>query len=93
MSRMPRGPSAAGIGLLTVLTALGFPATAPSSGLQPAAPPQATIWYLGHCGYAIQTANRMLIFDYIELEEIVTTVKGLERGFIDATRLRPHCRQ
>jgi L-ascorbate metabolism protein UlaG (beta-lactamase superfamily) len=26
----------------------------------------AFIWYLGHCGYAVRTSNRLLIFDYQE---------------------------
>ena len=29
-------------------------------------PPAATIWYLGHSGYAVRTATKLLIFDYSE---------------------------
>lgn len=25
---------------------------------------EATIWYLGHCGYAVQTKHKLLVFDY-----------------------------
>jgi L-ascorbate metabolism protein UlaG (beta-lactamase superfamily) len=44
--------------------------------------PDATIWYLGHCGYAIKTPNHLLVFDYIELEEDPSD-RGLDRGFVD----------
>ncbi len=88
LSHMTRGSNAVSIGMLSALPVLGLPALARSSGLEAADPPQATIWYLGHCGYAVQIANRVLIFDYIELEETVPAVKGLERGFIDATQLK-----
>jgi L-ascorbate metabolism protein UlaG (beta-lactamase superfamily) len=43
---------------------------------------EATIWYLGHCGYAVKTANHFLIFDYIELEE-EPVERGLAKGFVD----------
>lgn len=69
------------IGLIALLGAL-------SSGVGSQAPPAATIWYLGHCGYAIQIENRLLIFDYIEMEETVPSEKGLDRGFVDAAQLQ-----
>lgn len=50
--------------------------------------PDATIWYLGHCGYAIRTTNHLLIFDYIELEEAEPAKRGLDEGFIDAAALK-----
>jgi len=27
---------------------------------------EATVWFLGHCGFAVQTSNHFLIFDYVE---------------------------
>lgn len=45
------------------------------------------IWYLGHCGYAIKTANHLLIFDYIELEENPIK-RGLDKGFIDPAEIK-----
>jgi L-ascorbate metabolism protein UlaG (beta-lactamase superfamily) len=29
----------------------------------------ASIWYLGHCGFAVRTSNHLLIFDYQELRD------------------------
>ncbi len=29
-------------------------------------PGEAIIWYLGHCGFAVKTQNKLLIFDYYE---------------------------
>jgi L-ascorbate metabolism protein UlaG (beta-lactamase superfamily) len=51
-----------------------------------ASQPEATIWYLGHCGYAVQTAKHFLIFDYIELEENPTE-RGLDVGFADPAEI------
>jgi hypothetical protein len=53
----------------------------------PAQLPDATIWYLGHCGYAVQIEDHLLIFDYIELEEAESRERGLDEGFIDAAEL------
>jgi len=47
----------------------------------------AQIWYLGHCGYAIKTANHLLIFDYIEFEQ-EPIVLGLDNGFIDPAEIK-----
>ena len=33
------------------------------AGLRPG---QATIWYLYHCGYAVKTKTKLLVFDYVE---------------------------
>jgi len=77
------------------LLAVALPGTRPSSlsidhasAQEPSSSPEATIWYLGHCGYAIRTVNHLLIFDYIELEETVPEVRGLDAGFVDETQLR-----
>ncbi len=38
----------------------------PKKALAAPAPAGALVWYLGHCGYAIRTADHLLIFDYQE---------------------------
>ena len=35
-------------------------------------PGKATIWYLGHCGYAVKTETKLLVFDYVK--------KSMRRG-------------
>jgi SAM-dependent methyltransferase len=30
------------------------------------APGEATVWYLYHCGYAVRTRTKLLVFDYVE---------------------------
>ncbi|HSA94846.1 MAG TPA: MBL fold metallo-hydrolase [Acidobacteriota bacterium] len=56
--------------LMLILTAPFFFLTAGAAAgpTLPTGPPrgQATVWYLGHCGYAVRTANFLLIFDYQE---------------------------
>ena len=74
--------------LICVLPGVIIPGSAAAQQVGMEAPPDATIWYLGHCGYAVQTENHLLIFDYIELEEDVPARKGLDRGFIDAYQLK-----
>jgi L-ascorbate metabolism protein UlaG (beta-lactamase superfamily) len=54
---------------------------APANG-----PGVATIWYLGHCGYAVRTARHLLTFDYIELEETARE-RGLSKGFVDPSEI------
>ncbi|MFC1558988.1 MBL fold metallo-hydrolase [Gemmatimonadota bacterium] len=75
-------------GLLCLLPWVCLPGSAAGQQAGDVAPSDATIWYLGHCGYAIQTENHLLIFDYIELEEDVPARMGLDRGFIDASQLK-----
>jgi len=48
---------------------------------------EVTVWYLGHCGYAVKTQNHLLIFDYIELEE-EPGERGLNKGFVDPKEIR-----
>jgi len=62
------------------------PATSPRAPLAAPGPGAATIWYLGHCGYAVRTTNHLLIFDYIELEEEVRE-RGLSKGFVDPAEI------
>lgn len=48
---------------------------------------EVTVWYLGHCGYAVKTPNHLLIFDYIELEE-EPGERGLNKGFVDPKEIK-----
>lgn len=48
---------------------------------------EATVWYLGHCGYAVKTENHLLIFDYIELEE-EPGERALAKGFVNPEEVR-----
>ncbi len=54
---------------------------------QSLSPKSAVIRYLGHCGFAVETANHLLIFDYVEkmLEEFYghPSSRSLEAGYID----------
>jgi len=46
----------------------GRPEPGPASSVVPEDPPraEASVWYLGHCGYAVRTRTHLLIFDYQE---------------------------
>jgi L-ascorbate metabolism protein UlaG (beta-lactamase superfamily) len=66
--------------------ALAAAAPARGAGSAVVAPGDAVVWYLGHCGYAVETARHLLIFDYIELEE-QPTERGLARGFVDPAEI------
>jgi len=76
MERPERRGGTAWLGAALVAASLATPATGAD----------AVIWYLGHCGYVVETANHVLIFDYIELEER-PTVRGLARGFVDTAEI------
>lgn len=53
---------------------------------------EATIWFLGHCGFAVQTKNHFLIFDYVEkrlegkYEE--PEIRSLATGYINPDEIR-----
>jgi L-ascorbate metabolism protein UlaG (beta-lactamase superfamily) len=60
----------------------------PSSG-------DAVIWHLGHCGYAVQTANHLLIFDYQEKRDgpqlkSRPTEPALANGWINVREIGGH---
>ena len=72
---------------MVVIAAVGQPA-----GGQPAAPAlqagEATIWYLGHCGFAVRTAKHLLIYDYQERRDGPQPrtrggAVGLDTGWVD----------
>lgn len=48
---------------------------------------EATIWYLGHSGWAIETQSRFLIFDYWEETE-PTEPRALANGHIDPQEIK-----
>jgi len=45
------------------LKVLKVPTQAPPS--QSASPSPLTVWYLGHCGFAVQVGEKLLVFDYL----------------------------
>jgi L-ascorbate metabolism protein UlaG (beta-lactamase superfamily) len=55
---------------LVVITALlGVPASGSSARIPPwdptPKPSSAQVWYLYHCGYAVKTGTKLLVFDYV----------------------------
>jgi L-ascorbate metabolism protein UlaG (beta-lactamase superfamily) len=53
----------------------------------------ASVWYLGHCGYAVRTATHLLIFDYQESrdgqqQKLRPARPGLENGWISPEEIR-----
>jgi L-ascorbate metabolism protein UlaG (beta-lactamase superfamily) len=48
---------------------------------------EAHIWYLGHCGWALKTRTRLLIFDYWE-QHAPTVERSLANGRIDPDEIR-----
>ena len=56
------------------------------------APGEATVWYLGHCGFAIRTARHLLIFDYQEKRDgpqprTAAGRAGLDSGWVDPAEI------
>lgn len=53
---------------------------------------QATVWYLGHAGWALRLGDGLLVFDYqevLQMDEVTDdTPRNLERGFIDPDEIR-----
>ena len=53
---------------------------------------EATVWYLGHCGFAVRTARHVLIFDYQERRDgpqprTRPAAPGLDRGWVDPAEI------
>ncbi|ADU27112.1 MBL fold metallo-hydrolase [Ethanoligenens harbinense] len=48
---------------------------------------EADIWYLGHSGFAVQTTEHFLIFDYYN-DKPITVTRGLDAGVIEPAELR-----
>src|SRR5512137_1137327 len=83
--------------IVLMLTAFGAgsPVSGPASSAGPEDPPpgEASVWYLGHCGYAVRTANHLLIFDYQEQRDGQQPKKRPERpslssGWIDPEEIK-----
>ncbi|TFH64433.1 MAG: MBL fold metallo-hydrolase [Candidatus Zixiibacteriota bacterium] len=52
---------------------------------------EAYVWYLLHCGYAIKTSTKLLIFDYVRTTRDVTktpTVQSLTSGLINPDEIK-----
>ena len=49
----------------------------------------ATIWYLGHCGYAVRTPNQLLIFDYQEKSDGRARKQRPEKPSLDSGWIDP----
>jgi L-ascorbate metabolism protein UlaG (beta-lactamase superfamily) len=55
-------------------------------------PGDASIWYLGHCGFAVRTAKHLLIFDYQERRDGPQPrsrggAAGLDNGWVDLSAI------
>jgi len=55
----------------------------------------AVVWYLGHCGYAVQTKNKLLIFDYSKTfgrrgdpAPVIPPQPALSNGWIDPKEIK-----
>jgi len=52
---------------------------------------EANIWYLLHCGFAVKTHTKLLIFDYIPVyseEKSIPVNLSLEKGFINPEEIK-----
>lgn len=87
---------ARGTGLLAAAAiALEIPAWAvgdAGGGRLALAPGEATVWYLGHCGFAIRTSRHLLIFDYQEKRDgpqprTRPPAGGLDIGWVDPAEI------
>ena len=85
--------------VVAALTAAGA-STAAVTGQGVDAPPapaalaagEATVWYLGHCGFAVRTARHVLIFDYQERRDgpqprARTGPRTLDTGWVDTAEI------
>ena len=76
--------------------AWGVPSAGQSAANRPVASDlragEARIWYLGHCGFAVRTAQHLLIFDYQERRDgpqprTRPDTRGLDRGWVDPAEI------
>jgi L-ascorbate metabolism protein UlaG (beta-lactamase superfamily) len=57
------------------------------------APTPLTVWYLGHCGYAVRTGTKLLVFDYLSERGTPAAdprAGGLDDGIIEPADLDGH---
>jgi L-ascorbate metabolism protein UlaG (beta-lactamase superfamily) len=76
---------------LTALLLPLLPLTASAQAVFGQGGEQATVWYLGHAGWAVRLGDALLVFDYQEellMEEVTDdTPRNLEHGLIDPEEL------
>jgi len=83
-------PEVAGI----LVQAGGGPATAaqatniPSLLAKPLKDGEAIVWSLGHCGFAVKTRSRLLIFDYFSRGGPRPAKLSLANGFVDPEEIK-----
>jgi L-ascorbate metabolism protein UlaG (beta-lactamase superfamily) len=70
--------------LFVLISDFGF--AQPSNG-------NATVWYLGHCGFAVKAGNRLLIFDYQEdrdgqQSKVRPAKPALDNGWINPEEIK-----
>jgi len=78
-----------------LLPSCGAGPAAPSPTPDPGSTPtglnltaEPTIIYLGHCGYAVWTGRRLLIFDYTEYYEQPPASRAFAQGYVNATEMK-----
>ncbi len=52
---------------------------------------KAVIWHLGHCGFAVETKNYFLIFDYVPWKPVPDKLE-LKKGFLNPLKLKKKVR-
>jgi L-ascorbate metabolism protein UlaG (beta-lactamase superfamily) len=92
LARSTAGRLALVVAALAVAGAPTAAVTVQGVGAPPAPAPRAagdaTVWYLGHCGFAVRTAKHLLIFDYQERRDGPQPrtrggAAGLDTGWVD----------
>jgi L-ascorbate metabolism protein UlaG (beta-lactamase superfamily) len=88
------------LGILSFILFFLFVAAAPAppsrlASVSSPAPPGgvATVWYLGHCGYAVRTQDHLLVFDYQESydgrqHKSLPSQRSLADGWIDPKEIK-----
>lgn len=74
---------------LLLLSLMGFDPVGPPPNTLPSptqTQPEAVVWYLGHCGFAVQVGGKLLIFDYsseMGSPPAHPEAGGLDDGYVD----------
>jgi len=72
--------------VLLALWSAGTAVAAPTPLSRTLAPGEAVVWYLNHSGWAVRTANHILVFDPTEPLD-APPVRSLDTGFVDPGEL------